>query len=599
MKFAFSMVSSLILGILMASCISSKRIAYEVPCETKKAVVWATHPLQQVLGDKPHRDYDRDKLPGIELHAVRNEYENAQVIVSAKEDVRVSVSLSNLTHREVRNCIIPGDCGEIFVEKTIAIKKNWHRNGAPLGDYPDALIPLENANDFDLNVARKGRNLGFWISLKIPTDAKAGMYDGQVLVAMGDEVVHIPVSLRVYDITLPDRTTSRSHFNINANEVSHYELDSSKEMFDAYVQFLRSHRLSPIGLCGGIAKKQYASRDERLAEAAIEHVKAGGTTVGLPIVQQVKDGFKLIDPDQLANTIAFVTHEGYKCGLNLPKAFACYNYFIDEPFYTNQPDGRVEKMIEAYDLAIEKASKILLENKEFDPKSDLGKEIMEQIPKIPHIITDYFDDVNRYRPPLKNHDGTPFTYAGKKVALCPKFNGFTTAERRAQYDNGFERWCYTCNEPGHPYPSYHTDDILASPIAISWMMAEYGIQGNLMWVINLYGLSGVKVEDPYAEAHIGTGANGDGQLVYPGKLYGVYGPVATMRMKAILDGNEDFELLSMVKAALQKAGKDPIAGIHALNEGYCRDGQLVGGNHEYERARLKLLETMEALGIGK
>ncbi len=46
-----------------------------------------------------------------------------------------------------------------------------------------------------------------------------------------------------------------------------------------------------------------------------------------------------------------------------------------------------------------------------------------------------------------------------------------------------------------------------------------------MWVINLYGLSGVKVEDPYAEAHIGTGANGDGQLVYPGKLYGVYGPL--------------------------------------------------------------------------
>ena len=48
--------------------------------------------------------------------------------------------------------------------------------------------------------------------------------------------------------------------------------------------------------------------------------------------------------------------------------------------------------------------------------------------------------------------------------------------------------------------------------------------------------------------------NGDGWLVYPGRQYGVEGPVASMRLKAICDGNEDYDLLYALEEYSRERG---------------------------------------------
>ena len=48
---------------------------------------------------------------------------------------------------------------------------------------------------------------------------------------------------------------------------------------------------------------------------------------------------------------------------------------------------------------------------------------------------------------------------------------------------------------------------------------------------------------------------GDGFLFYPGKPYGIFGPVDTIRLHAIRDGIEDYETLWYLEKLYNDAGK--------------------------------------------
>jgi len=108
------------------------------------------------------------------------------------------------------------------------------------------------------------------------------------------------------------------------------------------------------------------------------------------------------------------------------------------------------------------------------------------------------------------------------------------------YGEDLELWWYGCMNPDPPYPTYHTEDELLSARLIGWMMYEYDITGNLYWTILTLT---DEVQDYYETALRFPQANGDGHLVYPGRQYDIYGPVSSIRLKAILDGNEDYDLL--------------------------------------------------------
>ena len=62
--------------------------------------------------------------------------------------------------------------------------------------------------------------------------------------------------------------------------------------------------------------------------------------------------------------------------------------------------------------------------------------------------------------------------------------------------------------------------------------------------------------DCYAEPIRCSHDNGDGYLFYPGKPYGIYGPVESIRLHAIRDGFEEFEYLYLYETLCKKAGKD-------------------------------------------
>jgi hypothetical protein len=110
------------------------------------------------------------------------------------------------------------------------------------------------------------------------------------------------------------------------------------------------------------------------------------------------------------------------------------------------------------------------------------------------------------------------------------------------------------------------------------MQKKYSVTGNLYWATTIfqkYTRNGYVYRDLWNDPlswAANNPTNGDGFLVYPGKDYGVYGPISTIRLESIREGMEDYEYLylleSLLNQRMEKYGVDV-----ALNEyvGYLYD----------------------------
>lgn len=98
-------------------------------------------------------------------------------------------------------------------------------------------------------------------------------------------------------------------------------------------------------------------------------------------------------------------------------------------------------------------------------------------------------------------------------------------------------WLYRAEQP---YPTYQIDDALISSRIVSWMQKDYGLAGNLYWETVFWTRYRDEVREK-TDVYEGDpmhfpGDNGDGYLVYPGDVYGIDGPVGSIRLESIRDG---------------------------------------------------------------
>lgn len=149
-----------------------------------------------------------------------------------------------------------------------------------------------------------------------------------------------------------------------------------------------------------------------------------------------------------------------------------------------------------------------------------------------------------------------------RCALCYIANLYDAQENVTKVQNlvkekGWKAWVYTCVMPKYPYATYHIDDMLISSRLLGWQMFDYNLVGNLFWgsaiasvVDNEISYNQIPNQDFYQTANRYPHANGDGYLVYPGREYGIYGPLSSIRLESILDGNEDYDLFFALKELL-------------------------------------------------
>jgi len=114
--------------------------------------------------------------------------------------------------------------------------------------------------------------------------------------------------------------------------------------------------------------------------------------------------------------------------------------------------------------------------------------------------------------------------------------------------HGKQFWWYTCIGPKWEGTDYFIDEGAASPRMHPWTNYLYGVTGILYWQTTSWG----RVDDnPWLKTETYPAGNGDGSLLYPGSHVNYNGPVASIRLKNLREGMEDYELLHLLGDTLK------------------------------------------------
>lgn len=526
----------------------------------------------------------------LNLIAIKGGTDSGQIAIFCKEKKTVEVKPENL-YSETGN-VFSSDNFDIYFEKYIFVDKNWQKNGFTVGWYPDALIPAYSQFFREENITGDG-NVCVWIDARVPLGQPAGLYTGNIVVC-GRKV---KVSIEVCDAKLSEKPTQKTLFTLNGEHMAHYEGDASKDLVKAYNECLIRHRV-----CSAIPDSDGKSS---WADDFFDFVKNGATAVNIPSPYASENHNKygnIPDYDDLILKLNELKEKSLETEIDLFSYATYYDWMIDEPFFCRFPDGKVEYHIQKFEELLQKFVDGCKNDKRLE--TEFGEKLLESAKNLTHIVTDYRDRPNVAMLPVKKENGRRYVY-DNKTTLCPKFDGFDSEKQRNLYSGQKELWWYGCNTPNAPYPGYHIDDAGYSARAVGWMMARYGITGNLYWCVNFFkecNTTGTMIffDDPYSIAHMGMGANGDGAILYPGKPYGIFGPVCSIRLKSIRSGYEEYEIIKVMRKEYQKRGFDFDALFSLLTSEFM-DGVKIDpyftGFVERRNTLIRLYELLEYYGI--
>lgn len=136
----------------------------------------------------------------------------------------------------------------------------------------------------------------------------------------------------------------------------------------------------------------------------------------------------------------------------------------------------------------------------------------------------------------------------KGVELRPDFHlSPRPSAYRIERARGKALWLYTCMSAQYlDVPNLFIDSPAAYRRVIPWLMQRYGAEGFLYYNTAV----SYRRADPWRDQYYAY-ANGDGTLLYPGSDWNPFGSgnqaVASLRMKQLRDGFEDYEYLELVK----------------------------------------------------
>jgi len=463
------------------------------------------------------------------VKAARNEVEAFQVVVRAGEGGLKNVTL------EVSD--LKGD-GRAIEKKHIALFREYYvavKQGSPQskegpGVYPDALIPFPEG---DAKPARPSRVASFpfavgagfnqpvWIEISVPKDAAPGEYKGTVTVsAEGAKAVEVPVTLTVWDFVLPDAPSLKTNFGglgkrlLTGHPSFKPDTPPYRDLEKRYAAAMAAHRICPpippylrpkTGPDGAIdAKESHAGLKEWIETF---HV------TGLPVTLIGADPAgkdRAVNVKYLQSTWAYLKENGWEK--------LAYVFVIDEP-----------STKENYEEVRKRAAMI--------HEAQPGLKVLCTEQPVPQ-------------------DASWGTLAGSVDIWVPLWTLFDEKSVSERQKAGEEAWSYTAlcqGKPGEETPYWELDFPLLNYRIPAWESRRYGLTGLLYWTMVFWPES-----DPWLNPlSFKQQFNGEGVLFYPGADAGIDGPVASMRLKALRDGLEDYEYLVLAG----DAGREKAAAI--------------------------------------
>lgn len=501
--------------------------------------VWSAPGTEKVLKDKVDGYENIKGEANIEVFAAKGEYEGVHLILTSREkDVSgIDFKAGDLTLAGDSQVVFPKENIEVFFEKYLEVKKVYEKNGASTGLYPDALVPMQSIVECDENRMAAGTNQGLYVRFNVPVEQPAGIYTGKMLLSFGGNNVDIPVRLEIVNLTVSQETHSRTYF-ISEWQYRLGELDSTQAMLEKYIEAGLEYRISPAGV---VIDKTYDEEGiDFYVETAAKYMKNPKCThIAIPFqskTQTVNVNGEMLtanafDVDVIKKVLNAFIEKSFEDNFDYVKKLG--THLVDEP-QLNNALTRTKVVSTLFRQSVEEVASKL--EGESCTDTALQAQLAESVRNIRAVIT------ASYAP----------EYADYIDTWCPTVDYYDTEVQREKYAQQEEKWWYTCISPRTPFPTYHIEDTLLSARALSWMQAEYDVIGNLYWATNVYanydGSKYVNIDDFFeGDASRFHQVNGDGFLFYPGKPYGIDGPIGSLRLEAIRDGLEEYEVLYALK----------------------------------------------------
>ena len=522
--------------------------------------LWSATALEKIMRDD---EYANKKPASLSYEMAKNEVEGAQFIITPRDGYEVksfTVSISELKNKNGKT--IPKDDVKIYLQKYINVTNEFNLDPSlHTGYIPDALLPFDKAIEYGENKV-EGVNQGIYVTVETQPDTEAGNYTGTATLCVDGKNYSIPVDVTVWDFAISEEVHIGSIFSIWQQELIYGELNSSNEMYALYYDFLAEHRLSAGSLLSSfwynytvdeyVAEVKRVSEDPRIATYCLPYRDAYGQDTDYEYIKSILKSL-ILESKEDAELI--------------DKATYFFGAIIDEPEYYTGRYALAHRIMLGIDNMEEEIIAELEEEGYFDKFNvEVQEEIKEKIRKIPNILTASY---------TQTYKQTETEFGFGECTYCPLFEQFDgyneiTGEENVELyqrlkDVSGSLWWYGCNWPIYPYPSYHLDASLLNSRIIGTMQYDYKIDGNLYWCVNFASQQNeinngdiVRASNPYEDAARNTPtspSNGEGYLLYPGLDYGIKGPIGSLRLEAIRDGNEDYEYYYLLNQLTEELSK--------------------------------------------
>jgi len=190
----------------------------------------------------PERPLPKAKSREIAIRTARNEVEAAQLVIRPTLPVK-SLTVSPKDLKGPAGAVIPAQNIEILEVRYVNITRATDKT-SELGLWPDPLPPLKGPIDLEAN-----KNKPFWIRVKAPRNAAAGIYTGKITLSANNYKAEVALNVEVYDFTLPDKMTCITAFGFSPGSVFRYQKLSKDEdkrnVLDKYWASFSDHHISP------------------------------------------------------------------------------------------------------------------------------------------------------------------------------------------------------------------------------------------------------------------------------------------------------------------------------------------------------------------
>ncbi len=471
----------------------------------------STHAVIKVKADKP--------FPGTwnniyNFSAARNEYESFQLVVMPfGDDIKnLKIGLSDLVN--VDGSRIPSkninvslvDYNWIDWQAAYVADKGWH---------PDPLIPAKEPITVPGSIICQP----FWITVYVPPDTPAGLYEGTVSARSSNgESLTLEIHFRVWDFTLPVESHLKTHSWDDLDMLAgFYNLEEYPlEWYLRFCDLLLKNRMNP-GSAGTHYVDQTPDASGNYDFTQVEKVLQYGLERGLSrfsIIQLKKGPY---EPEEAEKVYAFIE---------------AYAKFLREKKWMDQA------LIELWD----------------EPTSlewTGVKARAERIRKIdPDLRLQLFAE------------GGPYVFweeQSKKYGLQDLIDiwaPWKLVESPETQAAGDEIWTYFCTLARGVAPNFYIDRPAIYQRLIAWYCWMYGVDGFEHWSTT-YFWRNVKKGKPMSEKWPNAGwdsrtyhfYNGEGQLIYPGPDGW---PLPSIRLEIFRDSMEDYEYLNILNELLEK-----------------------------------------------